>query len=149
MGYRYFHNANVELLFSFGHGLSYTTFSYSDLQVTDIDADGNFTVSFSLQNIGQVLGKEVSQVYVSDKESRLPRPALELKGFKKTSLEPGQEKRVLVELSRDALKYWDDREEMWVAEAGMFGIHVGGTLEGLELATEVNLASDLKWKGLN
>ncbi len=109
-------------LFAFGHGLSYTTFAYGKpvADKTRMRADEELTVSVTLKNTGTRAGQEVVQLYVSDKKSSLPRPLKELKGFRKVSLEPGEEQTVSFTLNSDALSYFDDTRGEWVAEPGRF-----------------------------
>jgi beta-glucosidase len=152
VGYRSYEVRNLEPLFPFGHGLSYTTFEYSDLSATSIsDNDkAEFTVSITITNTGSVPGREVALVFVSDAECSLPRPVRELKGFAKTKmLGPGEKQRVEVKLGREALAFWDSRRRTstggngsWVAEKGEFGITVAG------LETKVVLEKELAWRGL-
>lgn len=148
VGYRYFEKSNTKPLFAFGHGKSYTTFAYSDLSVSKISTDGTFEVSFKVENTGNVAGREVAQVYIKDKESRLARPPKELKGFKKISLRPGQKEVVTVSLDRDALKYWDDQRNWWVAEAGEFEVLVGTASDDTELKGSTKLDKTITWLGL-
>jgi beta-glucosidase len=106
VGYRYFDKLNIEPLFPFGHGLSYTDFSYSDLKFssTDITDKDQLEVSLTLTNTGKRSGKEVVQLYVVDTESTLQRPVKELKAFDKIELAPGESKQVSFVLSiRDFL----------------------------------------------
>lgn len=127
VGYRYYDIKDIEPLFPFGYGLSYTSFELSDLQVpnvVDLEKD-NVTVSLSIKNIGSYAGSEVIQVYVSDLESTLRRPKKELKNFKKIYLEPGEEKTVRLELTMDDLACYDTRIGQFVTEPGMFEIQIG------------------------
>lgn len=114
-------------LFAFGHGLSYTSFqlgkAVSDRQTMKADDEITFTVSVT--NTGGKAGSEVVQLYISDLKSSLPRPVKELKGFRKVYLEPGQTKEVSITLGRDALSYYDDSIQDWVAEPGQFEALIG------------------------
>ena len=123
VGYRWADKQkDVKPLFSFGHGLSYTTFEYVKPEVdkTVISENDSITVSVKVRNTGKVAGKEIVQLYISDKKSSLPRPIKELKGFKKIALNPGEEKSVSFTLGKDALSYFDDKKHEWVAEPGKF-----------------------------
>ena len=109
-------------LFAFGHGLSYTEFSYGK-PVADsrkMGADGSITVSVDITNTGTREGKEVVQLYISDKESSLPRPVKELKGFRKVSLKPGETATVSFRIDRESLCFFDPERHEWVAEPGKF-----------------------------
>ncbi len=114
-------------LFAFGHGLSYTSFqlgkAVSDRQTMKADDEITFTVSVT--NTGGKAGSEVVQLYISDLKSSLPRPVKELKGFRKVYLEPGQTKEISITLGRDALSYYDDSIQDWVAEPGQFEALIG------------------------
>lgn len=148
VGYRHFDKSETPVLFPFGYGLSYTTFAYSDLVISPVSAEGDFEVSFSVKNTGNVTGKEAGQVYIRDSRSSLPRPVKELKGFVKVELQPGQEETVSVKLDRNALKYWDERRDWWIAEAGEFEVMVGPSSVDLPLRGTVKLAKSLTWVGL-
>lgn len=114
-------------LFAFGHGLSYTTFQLgkvrSDRQTMKSDDEITFTVSVT--NTGSKAGSEVVQLYISDIKSSLPRPVKELKGFSKVYLEPGETRDVSITVGRDALSYYDDSVQDWVAEPGAFEALIG------------------------
>ncbi|MEI6948227.1 glycoside hydrolase family 3 C-terminal domain-containing protein [Paraflavisolibacter sp. H34] len=126
VGYRYYDTYNVQPLFPFGHGLSYTRFAYSNIKVATA-ATGRATVTFRLKNTGKVAGAEVAQVYVHQQRSLLPRPQKELKGFQKVWLQPGEEKEVTVTLNEDAFQYYNDIQGRWVLETGAFDILAGGS----------------------
>ncbi|MEO1049383.1 MAG: glycoside hydrolase family 3 C-terminal domain-containing protein [Bacteroidota bacterium] len=137
VGYRYFDTQNVTPAFAFGHGLSYTSFEYSDLSVTK---DGEAVkVSVKVTNTGDKAGKEVIQLYVKDAESSLERPEKELKGFDKVALEPGASQVVNFELNKDAFSYFDDTKGEWVLEPGDFSIMVGGS------SRDIRVTGDLAW----
>lgn len=148
MGYRSFEIRNLATLFPFGYGLSYSQFTYSDLETTPISPEGKFTVSFKITNVSQIEGREVAQVYVSDKESSLPRPIKELKGFSKTMLKAGETKTVTLALDREALGFYDDREMHWVAEKGAFVVSVGASSADVKLTGDVELKESFTWTGL-
>ena len=139
LGYRHYDRSSIKPLFPFGYGLSYTTFQYSDLQVTR-DA-GNVKVSFAVKNTGHRQGSEVAQVYVGDSHSHVPRPVKELKGFVKADLQPGEEKRVSVFLDRRSFAYYDVAGKQWKIEPGPFTIFVGSSSEKMELVGNVALTN--------
>jgi beta-glucosidase len=113
-----------------------------------LSSKGNFNVSFTVTNTGKVTGREVAQVYVGDPQSSLPRPVKELKGFSKVLLAPGETKMVTVELSRDAISFYDDRQMAWVAEEGTFEVLVAASATDVRLKGEVVLEKGFTWTGL-
>ncbi|PLX14505.1 MAG: glycosyl hydrolase [Marinilabiliales bacterium] len=143
VGYRYYDEKKIEPLFPFGHGLSYTTFEYSNLKfssnnITDKD---ELTVKLELKNTGEIKAKEVVQLYVTDTESSLMRPKKELKHFTKVELKPGQTKEINFVLSARDFSYFDSHRNMWVAESGEFVISVGSSSRDIRLAESVVLNS--------
>ncbi|RXW24715.1 hypothetical protein EST38_g1191 [Candolleomyces aberdarensis] len=148
VGYRGYEIKNVQPLFSFGFGLSYSTFQYDNLEVTAPTPEGSFNISFKITNTSNIAGKEVSQIYVSDPESSLPRPRKELKGFAKTELKAGETKRVQITLDREALGFYDDRQARWVAEKGIFRVSVGQSSDKIVLEGEAKLEERIVWTGL-
>ncbi|KAJ2927902.1 hypothetical protein H1R20_g9210, partial [Candolleomyces eurysporus] len=148
VGYRGYEIKNIQPLFPFGFGLSYSTFQYDDLEATAPTSEGSFTISFKITNTSNIGGKEVSQIYVSDPESSLPRPRKELKGFVKTELKAGETKRVQIALDREALGFYDDRQTRWVAEKGVFRVSVGQSSDKIVLEGEARLEETIVWTGL-
>ena len=137
VGYRWLDKHRIKPLFSFGHGLSYTTFKFgkavADKRV--MSADETLKITIPVKNTGKVAGAEVVQLYVQDVKSSLPRPIKELKGFNKVWLEPGEEKEVTFVLNKDDLSFFDDVKHEWVAEAGDFIAHIGNS--STEIASKV------------
>lgn len=129
VGYRRHDSEGIKPLFAFGHGISYTSFDYGKLSLSApaISADDTLTASITVKNSGSCAGKEVVQLYISDKKSSLPRPVKELKGFKKVSLQPGESTTVTFSISRSALSYFDADRHEWVAEPGEFQVLVGAS----------------------
>ncbi len=129
VGYRYYDKKKIEPLFPFGHGLSYTSFEYSDLEIgsTEYEAEDSIEIAVDVKNIGDREGKEVVQLYVRDVESSLVRPGKELKAFKKVALRPGETKTVHFTLDKDALSFYDPGRKQWIAEAGEFEILIGSS----------------------
>jgi beta-glucosidase len=147
VGYRWFDTKQIEPLFPFGHGLSYTSVEYSNLKlVPAADSAAVVTVQFDLTNTGQREGAEVAQVYVQDVQSTLSRPTRELKGFRKIALKPGEKKTVSIPLDRAALSYYDPDQSAWIAEAGDFVIHVGSSSRDLKLKETFKLAQTIQEK---
>lgn len=109
-------------LFAFGHGLSYTTFDYGKpiLSRRNMTEDEQITLSVDITNTGSREGKEIVQLYISDKKSSLPRPIKELKGFKKVNLKPGETVSVTFTIDKEKLSYFDPEKHAWIAEPGKF-----------------------------
>lgn len=131
VGYRWYDSACIDVLFPFGHGLSYTTFAYRDLEVAP--ADDEVIVRFKVRNTGAVAGKETTQVYVRDMQSTPFRPNKELKGFAKVDLQPGEETEVSLTLDARAFAFYDVPGRAWVVEAGDFEILVGASSRDIRL----------------
>ena len=129
VGYRWLDTKKIEPLFPFGFGLSYTTFQYGKptISAKSITTADSLVVTIPVKNTGKVAGKEVVQLYVNDEKSSLPRPLKELKGFKKISLQPGEEKTVSFTLTKVELSYYDDKKNTWIAEPGNFKIMIGAS----------------------
>jgi beta-glucosidase len=128
VGYRYYDKKDMDVLFPFGHGLSYTTFSYGRLKLPRrVRAGAEVKVSLEVTNTGQAAGKEVVQLYVSDLKSSLPRPPKELKGFSKVELKPSETKTVEIVLNERSLAFYDPHKHAWVAEPGEFDVLVGSS----------------------
>ena len=142
VGYRWYDKRKIEPLLPFGHGLSYTTFDYSNLEVSSTLKKGEpLMVSFDLTNSGTLRGQEIAQIYVHDVESRLVRPFKELKAFEKVALAPGETKRVTIALDERALSYWDPAVKSFVAEPGEFEILVGASSADIRLEGSTALQS--------
>ena len=140
VGYRYYDKKDVTPLFPFGHGLSYTSFAYSDLKVAKkVNAGQPVEVSLVVTNTGKVAGKEVVQLYVSDAKSSLPRPPKELKGFAKVDLKPGEVGTVTFSLDERALAFYDPHKKKWVAEQGVFEVLVGSSSRDIRLKAKFEL----------
>ncbi|UNP74319.1 glycoside hydrolase family 3 C-terminal domain-containing protein [Bacillus nitratireducens] len=127
VGYRYYDKKNIEPLFPFGFGLSYTNFEYSNLSVDKKEIKDTETVSVTVnvKNIGSTVGKEIVQLYIKDVESTMIRPEKELKGFEKVELQPGEEKTVNFTLNKRSFAYYNVELKDWHVETGEFEILVG------------------------
>ena len=141
VGYRFYDKKNIEPRFPFGHGLSYTNFTYSNLRFSKdkISRGDTFQVSFDLINSGAMAGKEVAQLYIRDQKARLPRPEKELKAFAKVLLNAGETKTITISLDTQALSYYDPACEAWVAEPGDFDILVCSSSRDIRLNGLVSL----------
>ncbi len=127
VGYRYYDRKEMEVLFPFGHGLSYTQFEYSDLWLSssEITDEETVTATVTVKNVGSRTGKTVVQLYVSDVESTPIRPVRELKGFEKVELTPGAVKQVTFTLDKRSFAYWNQELQDWHVETGLFKLEVG------------------------
>lgn len=132
LGYRWFDAKGIEPLFPFGHGLSYTTFQYSDLKV-DQAKNGDVIVTATLTNTGACEGAEIVQLYVTPPNSDVPRPVRELKGFAKVWLKPGENKGVTISVALDELAYWGTVEHAWLVSHGEYGVSIGSSSRDLRL----------------
>ncbi|MFH2038460.1 MAG: glycoside hydrolase family 3 C-terminal domain-containing protein, partial [Chloroflexota bacterium] len=144
VGYRYYDKVAQDVLFPFGHGLSYTTFAYRDLKLSRSrisDTDG-LTVTLKVRNTGKVRGQEIVQLYVRDVESTAFRPQKELKGFAKVDLKPGAETRVSLELDRRAFATYNTDLKDWTVEAGEFEILVGASSRDIRLSASLEVTCD-------
>ena len=146
VGYKYYDTANKEVAFPFGHGLSYTTFEYSDIKVSadNIKDTDTVTVSFKIKNTGDVDGAEVAQLYVNDVESTIYRPVKELRGFKKVFLKAGEEKEVEITLDKRAFAYYNVNISDWHVESGEFKILVGASSRDIKLEATINVESTVE-----
>lgn len=141
VGYRYYDTFGKDVLYPFGHGLSYTTFKYSGIKTgkkkfKDTDT---VTVSFKVKNTGIVAGAETAQVYVRDVKSTIYRPDKELKGFSKVYLEPGEEKSVEIRLDKRAFAFWNVLVKDWTVESGEFEILVGSSSRDIRVKTKITV----------
>ncbi|MBK7228539.1 MAG: fibronectin type III-like domain-contianing protein [Ignavibacteriales bacterium] len=132
---------NIQPLFPFGFGLSYTTFKYNDLKLSskEIAKNDKLTVTINVKNTGKVKGSEVVQLYVRDLESSIDRPVKELKGFKKVSLNPGEERIVEFPIDQKALSFFDPKTKEWIAEYGEFEILIGSSSQDIQLKEKFTL----------
>ena len=133
VGYRWAEKQNIKPLFAFGHGLSYTTFEYSEAKCNK--SGSGYKVTLNVTNTGAREGKEIVQLYISDEESSLERPVKELKGFKKVTLAAGETKKVTFEITEDMLKFYDP-EKGWVLEKGKFTAHVGAASDDIRTTVD-------------
>jgi beta-glucosidase len=142
IGYRRFDKENLTPAFPFGHGLSYTTFEYSNLKLSRsrIKAGESVSVEVQIKNAGRREGAEVVQVYLQDLQASLPRPSKELKGFEKVSLRAGQSKTVRIDLDARSMSFYDPSQKRWVVEPGKFRVHVGSSSRDIRLTGEFEAA---------
>ena len=148
VGYRYYDKKEIEPLFPFGYGLSYTTFEYTDIIVDkkEITDKETIEVKVKVKNTGKVKGKEIVQLYVRDVESKVNRPEKELKGFEKIELAPGEEKTVTFKLDKRSFAYYNTEIRDWYVESGEFEILVGKSSKEIELKETVKVNSTVTIK---
>lgn len=141
VGYRYYDKKEIEPLFPFGHGLSYTSFSYSDIKLSaqSISDEEELNISFKVKNTGSCFGKEVVQLYVKNPASAVIRPEKELRAFAKLALMPGEEKELSFTLSKRAFAYYDIYAADWQVDQGEYGILVGASSRDIRLNAVVEL----------
>lgn len=139
VGYRYYDKKEIEPQFSFGHGLSYTRFEYTDISINSRKISDNETVEVSvkIKNIGNMAGKEIVQLYVKEIESKVIRPDKELKGFEKIYLKPDEEKTIIFELGKRAFAYYNTDIKDWCVESGYFEILVGWSSKDIVLKEKI------------
>ncbi|QJU53342.1 glycoside hydrolase family 3 C-terminal domain-containing protein [Herbiconiux sp. KACC 21604] len=146
VGYRYFDSAHEDVAFCFGHGLSYTTFDWSDVEVVEGDggdpAHPEIEVRVTVTNTGKRRGVEVVQLYVHDEESSLFRPEHELRGFARAELEPGESARLGITLDRRSFAFWNPAGGGWMLEAGGFELRLGRSSRDILWRGRVDLAGD-------
>ena len=154
VGYRYYEKAGVEVRFPFGFGLSYTNFEYSDIKVSSdsINLDNcseTVKVTCKVKNTGEVAGREVVQLYVSDKTNKIYRPIKELKGFKKVFLKVGEKKEVEFQLDKRAFAYYDVNQKSWLVPSGSYEILIGASSLDIKLSDSIEVISSDKVSGFN
>jgi beta-glucosidase len=147
VGYRYYDTFKVEPLFCFGHGLSYTSFEYSNLNVNVKNAETEtVSVTVDIKNTGKTSGAEVVQLYVSDKICEVQKPAKELKGFKKVFLKPDEKQSVELILDRTSFAFYSETEKLWICEKGDYEILVGSSSKDIRLKSSMVLDDTVRYK---
>lgn len=143
VGYRYYDRVQQDVLFPFGFGLSYTSFEYSDLQLSanNMKDTDTLTVTLKVKNTGNVAGQEIVQLYVRDVEAMAFRPEKELKGFAKVALEAGEETAVSIDLNKRAFAYYNPKLGDWCVETGTFDILIGASSQDIRLQTNAEVES--------
>ena len=141
VGYRYFDKHTGKIMFPFGYGLSYTTFKFDNLKIEKdkFNKDEKVTFSIDVTNTGNIDGKEVVQVYVSDSASAFRRPEKELKAFEKVFLKKGETKTVTFTLDKQAFSYWNPAVKSWYLEPGRFEIEVGNSSRNILKSVKIEI----------
>lgn len=144
IGYRYYDKKNMDVLFPFGYGLSYSKFDYGQLTLdkTSMTDNDTLTLSLKVKNVGERAGKEIVQLYIKDQESTVHRPEKELRAFKKIQLEAGQEKEVKFTLNKRDFAYYEPLIHDWYVETGKFTILVGASSRDIKSEAEVYIKTD-------
>ena len=135
VGYRYYDTNNIPVLFPFGHGLSYTSFEYTNLEISK-NNDISVKISFDLINTGSLTGAETAQLYVEDVECTFERPLKELKAFEKVRLKPKETKKVTMTLTEKELNLYNDIIMDWIVESELFKVHIGTSVNDISLIGE-------------
>ncbi|GAA0802385.1 glycoside hydrolase family 3 C-terminal domain-containing protein [Faecalicatena orotica] len=141
VGYRYYDKKNIEPLYPFGHGLSYTEFTYSNLSVS-AGKENTADVTLEVQNTGDRYGAEVVQIYVQKKGTEIIRAVQELKGFEKVRLEAGEKKQITIHLPKEAFRYYDAENGSWQVEPGEYEILAGASSRDIRLKGSIVLEGD-------
>ena len=146
VGYRYYDTKEMDVLFPFGHGLSYTTYKYSNLKVSKrkIKSTDTLTVSVDVTNIGRMAGKEVVQLYVAPPADGIARPKHELKAFDKVSLRAGETKTVTFELDSRAFAYWETSIHDWYVPSGDYEVEVGSSSRDIKYTKKINIEASYR-----
>lgn len=141
IGYRYYNTTNIDVYYPFGYGLSYTKFKYSGLKIVN-NKNGSFDVKINVTNTGIYSGKEIVELYISKKDSKIFRAASELKAFSKVALKPGQSKTVTLKLDKQAFRYYNTEAEKFAYESGKYEILIGKSSRDIVLKGEVKIDGD-------
>jgi len=141
IGYRHFEHNNIEPLFPFGFGLSYTKFAYANLKLSakEMSQNEKLTVTFDVKNTGKVDGGEIPQLYIRDVKASVERPVKELKGFSKVMLKPGETKTVTLTVDKAAFSFFDENSKSFITEPGEFEILIGSSSQKIELKDKIVL----------
>ena len=148
VGYRHYDSKDIKPQFCFGHGLSYTDFTYGQVKVDkcDVKDTDEITVSIDVTNTGEVFGKEVVQLYVSDMQKAVTRPLKELKGFVKLALNPGETKTAEFKLNKRSFAYYDVEQKDFIVQSGDFVISIGSSSRDIRSTATVKVESTAKLK---
>ena len=145
VGYRYYDKAEKEVLFPFGYGLSYTTFQFSNLIISDANTIAgldNIHVVFDIKNTGDMFGCEVAQLYISAPENNIFKAKKELKGFIKVFLEPNETKTVILKLNRRSFSFYNSQTKQYEIESGIYTIYIGNSSRNLILSKNMEIISN-------
>ncbi|WP_284763188.1 glycoside hydrolase family 3 C-terminal domain-containing protein [Arthrobacter sp. efr-133-R2A-63] len=141
VGYRYHETVNVPARYAFGHGLSYTTFSYSGLTALTV-GDDKASVQVTITNTGERAGADVIQIYVGAPERPVRTPVRELRAFRKVTLEPGESRTLTLDLDRRAFAYYDVTDHRWAVTPGQYSIELGRSSHDIAARTTISIHGD-------
>lgn len=146
IGYRYYDKKEMDVLFPFGHGLSYTDFLYSDLctEKASVTDEEKVTVTCKVKNAGRFAGKETVQLYVKNATTEMPRPIRELRGFAKVELLPGEEKEVSFTLDKRSFAYYEEKIHDFYVPSGVYGIEIGASCRDIRLSEEISVTGTVE-----
>ena len=142
VGYRHFEKQNIKPQFCFGHGLSYTVFNYSNLNVSRAklrEIDKAITVTFDIENTGKMTGSEISQLYIAPKNPVVQKAIKELKGFSKVRIKPKEIKKIKLLVGLEDFQHFDENKNKWVYETGMYNILIASSSENIQLSVEIEV----------
>jgi beta-glucosidase len=139
IGYRWYESKNIQPLYHFGYGLSYSTFEYRDIKSSakNFTKEAGVTIEIKVKNTGKYAGAEVAQLYIQELKPSVARPLKELKGFSKVMLNPGETKTVTIKLSEKDFAFWDVNQHNWKAEPGAYKIMIGAASNDIRQTIEV------------
>ena len=144
VGYRYYNTFKVKPAYEFGYGLSYTSFSYSNLTLSSAAFNGKIVAAVTITNTGKVSGKEVAELYLTAPKVGLDKPLEELKGFAKTKLlNPGESQTLTFTLNAKDLASFNTAQTAWIADAGKYEVKIGASSEDIKLSKPFTLAKTL------
>jgi beta-glucosidase len=148
VGYRGYEHNGIQPQYPFGFGLSYTTFSYSDLKIAPPQLNGNnhVTVSFTVTNTGNLAGAEIAELYVGQQKPPITRPIKELKGFQKVFLQPGESKKVTLELDQRSVAYFNTTIQQWDGLPGTYNVLVGASSQDIRLSGQFSVKSEFTFQ---
>ncbi|KAF2099331.1 beta-glucosidase-like protein [Rhizodiscina lignyota] len=147
LGYRFFEKENIKPLFPFGHGLSYTTFSYGEATISNtvLSEYDILTIEVPVRNTGEMAGSEIVQAYVRDVDARVAKPAKELKAFAKIFIPPNDTKIALLVLDKHSVSYYDTERRAWVAEKGRFDVLIGASSTDIRREIQFEVCESFSW----
>lgn len=150
VGYRYFEKNKVPVVYPFGYGLSYTTFSYNDIKISSDVFTNELTVTADITNSGKTAGREVVEMYVGAPADKMDKPVKELKGFVKTDLlQPGKKQTVTFTIAKRDLASFDESQSAWIAEKGLYTIYVGSSSADIKLNAAFSLNNQVTVQKVN
>lgn len=139
VGYRWYEKRKMQVLYPFGHGLSYTSFALKNVKAEVSEDEKMLTVTLTVENTGKRAGSQVVQVYVGKEDSRFMNPVKELKGYGKVFLQPGEEKQLTISIETKDLAHYEETRKKWIRESGAWQVYVGTSAEAIAEKKEITL----------